>query len=252
MRVFALSDVHVDYDVNRQWVGDISRYDFQHDVLLLAGDVSDSLERLRWCVSTLARRFLKVLFVPGNHELWVIRDDPGWHSLRKFDEVQATVKDAGAAVDPCVFGDLSVVPLHAWYDFTFGPPGPDLSGWMDFHACRWPAGYTPSGVTSHFLNLNESALGARNTTLISFSHFLPRVDLMPAYIPQDRRFLYPVLGTHRLEEQIRRMQPRIHVYGHSHVNRMVDIDGIVYVNNAFAYPQEVRIAAKRLLCVHEC
>ena len=29
------------------------------------------------------------------------------------------------------------------------------------------------------------------------------------------------------------------------------IDGVRYVNNAFGYPGETRIAAKRLLCLHE-
>jgi hypothetical protein len=28
-------------------------------------------------------------------------------------------------------------------------------------------------------------------------------------------------------------------------------DGILYLNNAFGYPDETRIAAKRLVCIHE-
>jgi hypothetical protein len=41
------------------------------------------------------------------------------------------------------------------------------------------------------------------------------------------------------------------VYGHSHINRSVRIDGVDYVNNAFGYPGEERIAARRLLCIDE-
>jgi hypothetical protein len=40
------------------------------------------------------------------------------------------------------------------------------------------------------------------------------------------------------------------VYGHSHVNRDVAIDGVTYINNAFGYPRETRITAKALRCVH--
>jgi len=41
------------------------------------------------------------------------------------------------------------------------------------------------------------------------------------------------------------------VYGHSHFNRRVQIDGVTYVNNALGYPNESRIAARRLVSIHE-
>jgi hypothetical protein len=44
----------------------------------------------------------------------------------------------------------------------------------------------------------------------------------------------------------------MHVYGHSHINRRVEIDGVSYINNAFGYPSETAITSKRLLCIHEC
>jgi Icc-related predicted phosphoesterase len=88
--------------------------------------------------------------------------------------------------------------------------------------------------------------------VVTFSHFLPRIDVMPSYIPRHRRMLYPILGSDRLERQLRLFKPSIHVYGHSHVNREVEIEGVTYINNAFGYPEETRITAKRLLCIHEC
>jgi hypothetical protein len=59
------------------------------------------------------------------------------------------------------------------------------------------------------------------------------------------------LGTTRLEMQIRRLRSTVHVYGHSHLNRQVQIGGTLYVNNAFGNPAEGHIAAKRLLCLWE-
>jgi Icc-related predicted phosphoesterase len=88
-------------------------------------------------------------------------------------------------------------------------------------------------------------------TVISYSHFLPRIDLVPSYVPTRHRVLDPVLGSVRIEQQLRRLQPDIHVYGHSHINRSLKIDGVRYINNAYGYPQEDVIAAKRLLCIHE-
>lgn len=74
MRVFALSDIHVDYEVNAEWVAGISLCDYRDDVLILAGDVTATLRLLDWCLTALAVRFKKVLFVPGNHDLWVVRE----------------------------------------------------------------------------------------------------------------------------------------------------------------------------------
>lgn len=255
MRVFTVSDLHVDHEANRQWLAQLSERDFRDDALILAGDVSDRPDRLRACLEALVRRFRQVLFVPGNHELWVVRDAPALDSLQKFDAVRHLARECGATVDAWQRGPVRIVPLQSWYDYSFGPPAGALrAAWNDFQACRWPDGWDAARITQHFLALNEPLLAPRvavpGELLISFSHFLPRIDVMPERIPPDKRILYPVLGSAALGEQVQRLQPAMHVYGHSHVNRRVRLDGIEYVNNAFAYPQETRIAAKRLLCLH--
>lgn len=56
-----------------------------------------------------------------------------------------------------------------------------------------------------------------------------------------------MLGSARLEEQLHRLAPDIHAYGHRHINRSVRIDGIRYINNALGYPQESAIAARWLI-----
>jgi predicted phosphodiesterase len=250
MRVFALSDVHADYDANARWLADLSMADYRDDVLILAGDVSDSIEKLQITFEGLTQRFGAVAYVPGNHDLWV-RGDAAGTSLEKFAAVCATAATCGVSTTPVHRGPVSIVPLLSWYDYSFGEPSTELSArWADFRACRWPDTFDASAVTSWFLERNEAALDTDNETVISFSHFLPRIDVMPSYIPAERRMLYPVLGSTRLEEQIRILQPDIHVYGHSHVNRRVRLDGIDYVNNALGYPQETRIAARELVCVH--
>jgi predicted phosphodiesterase len=43
MRLFALSDVHVDYEANAEWIRGISASDCRDDVLILAGDVAHTL-----------------------------------------------------------------------------------------------------------------------------------------------------------------------------------------------------------------
>ena len=40
------------------------------DWLMVAGDVAETVDDIRWALSTLADRFGKVVWAPGNHELW--------------------------------------------------------------------------------------------------------------------------------------------------------------------------------------
>lgn len=253
MRVFALSDLHVDYDVNAKWVATLSSADYRDDVLILAGDLTDTRSRLEWCLGTLARRFARVLFVPGNHDLWVIREDGGKDSLQKFDDVRDAVAASGASMEPFRSPGLSIIPLLAWYDYSFGQPSEELrSVWMDYRACRWPEAFRDEDVAAHFAALNDGHTARAGDLVITYSHFLPRIDLMPAKVSPGTRLLFPVLGSARLDRQLRKLGSRIHVYGHSHLNRRLEIDGVRYVNNAFGYPAETWIAAKELACIHEC
>ncbi|HEX8617963.1 MAG TPA: metallophosphoesterase [Thermoanaerobaculia bacterium] len=253
MRVFALSDIHIDYDANAKWVGNLSLSEYQDDVLILAGDVTDTLRLLDWCLREFARRFKQVLFVPGNHDLWVIRDDRGKNSLQKFEEVCAAVESSGASMQPFRARGVSILPLLSWYDYSFGEPTAELRAmWMDFRACRWPSALKERDIAPHFAALNETRVSPPADKIITYSHFLPRIDVMPAFISCAGKMLYPILGSDLLDRQVRSLNADIHVYGHSHVNRHVTIDGVTYINNAFGYPSETMIAAKRLKCIYEC
>jgi predicted phosphodiesterase len=251
MRVFAISDLHLDYSDNALWLSSLSKEDYKEDALILAGDISDSLELIEWCFELLTARFQAILFVPGNHDLWVIREKHTIrNSMEKFGLLCKIADHYGVLREPFHSGPLSIVPLLSWYDYSFGAPAEELRAiWMDYRACTWPEGNDVREIASCFAEMNEGKLNTTNRTVISFSHFVPRIDVMPSYIPKERRVLYPVLGTELLEKQIRSLRPAMHVYGHSHVNRRVPIEGVCYINNAFGYPGETRITAKQLLCI---
>lgn len=251
MKVFALSDIHVDYSVNRKWMLSLSAWDYREDVLILAGDVTDNLPLLEQSLSSLCAKFRKVLFVPGNHDLWILRDRLGT-SFDKFQKVIEVAENCGASTRVADFGRLSVVPLFGWYDLSFGQPSQELENeWADFRACRWPDGCSLADIGEYFSNRNRDRLRISNEIVISFSHFLPHIELMPSYVPQAQRRLYPVLGSAALGAEVAALNPTIHVYGHSHLNLQVEYGGIKYVNNAFGYPAERVIARKALLSIYE-
>ena len=259
MKIFALSDIHIDYTRNRKWLMDLSRADYQQDILILAGDISDNAERIEQCFKQLSNCFRQVHFVPGNHDLWVKKRD-AMTSIDKFYAITRIANDYGIATTPCQFGELTIVPLLGWYDFSFGHCSEYLQErWMDFHTCQWGEAFDEltafsvreKAITEFFLSLNEPWLSCSSEMIISFSHFLPRIDLMPDFIPAIHQKLYPILGTDALDRQVRQLGSCIHVYGHSHFNRHIDLDGVTYINNAYGNPGEERITSKMLLCVHE-
>ncbi len=251
-RIFALSDVHVDFEVNARWVSDLSRADYRNDLLILAGDITHKLPELARCLSAFVDRFAKVLFVPGNHELWVAGESSERTSLQKFADVAFVAEQSGVSMRPYLHGDLLIAPLLGWYDYSFGVPNDELrTAWTDFYACRWPEGYEPDDVAAHFTRMNGSLCTQGVSRIISFSHFMPRIDLLPSYVSSRHRMLDPVLGSTRLERQLRALGSNMHVYGHSHINRRIELDGVTYINNAFGYPREEGIAARGLLCIDE-
>jgi predicted phosphodiesterase len=259
MRVFVVSDPHIDYPPNRQWLADLSHHNHVDDILILGGDVTDDLQLLEQCFADLSAKFFKVLFVPGNHDLWVKRCKTN-NSIEKYQLICQMAAKYDISMEPFHHGSVSIVPLLSWYDFSFAQPCEKLNQlWMDFRACVWPDNMQVKDITEYFLALNEVHLHSvackeslpAEHTLISFSHFLPRIDLMPHFVPAAYHYLYPALGSDLLEKQVRQLNPDIHIYGHSHLNRNVLIDGITYINNAFGYPSEGHFTRKELLCVFQ-
>lgn len=250
MRLFAISDIHIDYPDNAHWVEQVSDADYRDDILILAGDLTEDRRLLAWCLGRFVAKFRQVLFVPGNHDLWVRHESADMCSLRKFEHVLDIATEAGVSMYTYRYANTVIVPLLGWYDYSFGTPDGDLGKlWMDYRACRWPEGFDPPRVTEHFLDLNPETLphpkpGER---IVTFSHFLPRIDLIPFFVPRAMRHLDPVLGSTGIERQLRALGSQLHIYGHSHINRRVRLDGVTYINNAFGYPQEGAIAARRLI-----
>ena len=57
MKVFAVSDVHVDYSENREWLLNLSSDKHANDILILAGDLTDNLQLLKKCFLSLVSKF---------------------------------------------------------------------------------------------------------------------------------------------------------------------------------------------------
>ena len=268
MRIFAVSDIHADYQENLRWVEALSDSDYVRDVLVLAGDVSHDRGLFSRVLEALRRKFRRVFFVPGNHELWLRSNEPG-DSLRKYHDVLDRCRRLGVDTGPACMhdgnggGGVWNVPLCSWYvkpeedaaESLFVPKqgeDPGLRMWVDDRAVRWPVFDGSRTPAAYFLACNQTPPSAalRAGPVVSFSHFVPRTDLLfpsaaelralgiPLRDPQPRFNFSRVAGCRGLERHIRALGSTVHVYGHQHRNRLRRIEGVTYVSHCLGYPRE--------------
>lgn len=252
MRVWAISDLHLDYSINRIFFHELSAVDYLEDILILAGDIHHEIKVVQHFFEAVRPKFKEILFVPGNHDVWITAADRGIDSMQKYHQLLLLAKETGIQTNNYQVGSLTIVPLHSWYDFTFGQPSTVIRrAWRDFEQCKWTNNDSLKEVTNVLLGLNLSRLTTSTAQIISFSHFLPYANLIPDNTPPIVQALKPVMGCRGLGEQIQQLKPQIHLYGHSHLNRKVGKGNTVFINNAYGYPKEKHISRKRLLCIYE-
>src|SRR5215469_18672490 len=238
MSIYCTSDLHADFGENWSLLEKLPTCQYQGDTLIVAGDIADHADRIERTLELLRSRFDQVFYTPGNHELWVRRD---WRdSIEKLDQLMKICDRLDIRTKAGVAGEHWIVPLFSWYDDSLDGGSEvdpvELEGWGDFRFCRWPGGL--GEPSEYFLGLNEQSITEYDKPVITFSHFLPRRELLPG--PERLKFkgLPRVAGSTKLDHQIRAIGSTVHVFGHSHINRDQTIDQVRYVQHAVLYPKE--------------
>ncbi|TGB13573.1 metallophosphoesterase [Streptomyces sp. MZ04] len=129
-KLYAISDLHVAYDENRKFLESL-RPQTDEDWLIVAGDTAERLADVEWALRTLTDRFAKVVWTPGNHELWTHPSDPvKLRGEARYRHLVELCRELGAATpdDPYPVwrgagGPVTVAPLFLLYDYTFRPEG---------------------------------------------------------------------------------------------------------------------------------
>ena len=94
-RLLALSDLHVAYPENREFIENL-RPGAEGDWLLLAGDVGELFADIEWALRTLRSRFATVVWAPGNHDLWTHPEDPVQaRGVERYQLLVETCRDLG-------------------------------------------------------------------------------------------------------------------------------------------------------------
>lgn len=85
--MYVVSDLHTDYPENMSWLKSLSIDNDGQNVLLVAGDVAETYHNFLVTMSILRDKFDRVFFVPGNHDLWLRRDNIDYVSFKLNEQI---------------------------------------------------------------------------------------------------------------------------------------------------------------------
>jgi 3',5'-cyclic AMP phosphodiesterase CpdA len=257
-RLIALSDLHVAYPENRKLVEDL-RPESDGDWLLLAGDTGELSPDIEWALRTLSERFARVIWTPGNHELWTHRDDPV--QLRGEERYLYLVGlcrglGIGTPEDPYPVwqgpqGPVTIAPLFLLYDYTFLPDGAVTKeqglayAYQTGIVCTDEMLLHPDPYPSREawcwarIEATERRLAARDPALpvVLVNHYpLVREPTRVLRYPQFAQWC----GTTRTGDWHLRYNAAAVVYGHLHIPRVTWHDGVRFEEVSVGYPREWR------------
>jgi 3',5'-cyclic AMP phosphodiesterase CpdA len=224
------------------------------DVFVIAGDLG-SAEHFAGCLALFRDLPSRKVLVPGNHDLWVRRDDIERDSLLLYEqELPKTAAEHGfhyLDAEPLYFAevDLALVGSVNWYDYTWGIEGLrrhfpaeeyrlkskrfTRGRHNDANFVRWPTNdeqFTGRVVAAFERQLTEALVRAGRA--IVFTHHPPFYDLTwerdPSIVELDAYLWDAFIGNRSMEEVLRRHADRVSFAfcGHTHRQREATLNGI--------------------------
>ncbi|MFJ1673889.1 metallophosphoesterase family protein [Streptomyces sp. NPDC088251] len=256
--LLAVSDLHVGMADNRPLIESL-RPDSDEDWLIVAGDVAERIEDVEWALRLLAGRYSRVLWTPGNHELWTTKQDPvQLRGQERYEHLVELCRSLGVSTpeDPYPLwpgpeGPVAVAPVFLLYDYSFRAPGTTTK-----EASLAYAHKTGVVCTDEFL-LHPDPYPSRDAwcrarvteTERRLAAHDPQVPLVIAgHWPLVREpmavLTYPEFaqwcGTELTADWHRRFNVAAVVYGHLHIPRTTWYDGVRFEEVSIGYPREWR------------
>jgi len=257
-RLLAVSDLHIGYPENREITRSLQP-EHAADWLIVAGDVGEQLADVEWALNLLSERFARVIWVPGNHELWTHpRDRSPLRGLARYEHLVRFCQERGVLTPEDEYpvwtgadGPLTIAPMFLLYDYSFLAPGTStmqesLKVAYDtgvvctderfLHPDPYPTRQDWCAERIIYTRQRLDAL-APDTRTVLINHW--PVERHPNEILRYPQFAQ-WCGTTRSADWHRRYRADVVVYGHLHIPRRTWLDGTRFEEVSVGYPREWR------------
>ncbi len=252
-RLLATSDLHISHRTNRTALESVPPR--PGDWLVVAGDIGEKADHLRQAIDILGPKFARLIWTPGNHDLWCPASATDrTRGLARYEELIRICQAANVLTPEDPFAEhpsepgTFIVPMFLLFDYSFRPATVTASGavawaretgvlsgdeWMISPAPFDSFGsWCASRCDSTQARLDALPHGAR-TVLIN--HWPLRYDLArPPRIPRFSIWS----GTTRTEEWGVRYRARAVVSGHLHMRTTIYREGVRYDEVSLGYPRD--------------
>lgn len=255
-KLVAISDLHVRYAENRALVEEL-RPESSADWLIVAGDVADLVEDFTWTMDVLRSRFERVIWAPGNHDLWTLPADPvQLRGEEKYLHLVELCRQLGVDTpeDPYPVWEaddrqLTIAPLFVLYDYTFRPEGTSdkaeaLAVAKEAHVVGNDEVYLHPDPYQSLDAWCAARLKATAERLdaIPAEQKAVLVNHFPLTREPTRILRYPEFalwcGTEATADWHLRYRAEVVVYGHLHIPRTIIEDGVPFEEVSLGYPRE--------------
>jgi len=257
-RLLAVSDLHVGMAANKP-VTESLRPLGDEDWLIVAGDVAERFEEVAWALRLLTERFARVIWTPGNHELWTPRGDPvQLRGAERYAQLVELCRSLGVVTPEDPYprwswsgGEVVIAPVFQLYDYTFRAPGTHTKeeSLARAHATgvvctdEYLLHPDPYPAVDDWCRERVAATEKRldgvdpATPLVLVSHWpLLREPTDVMWYPEFAQWC----GTELTADWHTRYNVAVAVYGHLHIPRTTHHDGVRFEEVSIGYPREWR------------
>jgi 3',5'-cyclic AMP phosphodiesterase CpdA len=254
VKLLAISDLHLRHEATRQALEALPAH--PEDWLIVAGDVGESPDHLRFAWQVLGERFARLLWVPGNHELWTQSSSPeAPRGEPKYRQMVEVCREHGVLTPEDPFARwpgagpaCRIALLFTLYDYSFRPDDVPEESAVDWAAetrvvCADEVLLAPDPHPSRQAwcaercRLSEARLAAAagEGPVVLVNHWPLRRDLLTLRrIPRFSLWC----GTRRTEDWHLRFGAEAVVYGHLHVRATHRRDGVRFEEVSLGYVRD--------------
>ena len=243
--LWAVSDLHAAVKANKGRIDDIQPTN-PSDWLIVAGDVAERTDLVLRVLHKLRTRFAKVIWVPGNHELFS-RSTDRYRGREKYDELVEGCRDIDVLTpeDPfAVFKGVTIAPLFTLYDYSFRAPGSTVEDAIAAAVDRQIM-MTDEIAIAPFVDVrawcwDRLAYSIKRLSRITGPTVL--INHWPLVQEPTLKMRWPEIGLWCGSRHTRHWPTRYNaeavIYGHLHMPSVDKIDGVDHIEVSLGYPRE--------------